>query len=356
MEQTLRQLGERLLGAVPTAILLGTLYILRLPSAADVAERRSRTRDARRHCSRRSRPLTTSNACAKRARHLQEPGNRRQEATQSRSQRRIKRTRAQDQVKQARAFMEEDKREAMSKLQSEAARLATDIVRRAPPHGIAQPGGWWPMKMKRELVEGEQVWPTPPSARCSRSALSEFSLGVPLRSFAYAHEQSAAQPSQQAPAGPPQKELNQPTPERTIGGELAEETREAEGEGEENVKAKTCRARLLAGAQKGLSVHQAHTAACLNFAIIVIVFWAVRKFVPGILRNRSASIQQALQEARTASQYANRGWRTSKSSAPVGCRNRTDAGHCRKGSRKPRTPAFRKPPKRTFVRSRWWNS
>jgi len=32
----------------------------------------------------------------------------------------------------------------------------------------------------------------------------------------------------------------------------------------------------------------------------------VRKFVPGMLRDRSASIQQALQEARTASQDANR--------------------------------------------------
>ncbi|MGC2517199.1 MAG: ATP synthase F0 subunit B, partial [Terriglobales bacterium] len=55
---------------------------------------------------------------------------RRQQATQSRSQVvNDARTRAQDQVKQARAAMEEDKQQAMSKLQSDAARLATDIVR-----------------------------------------------------------------------------------------------------------------------------------------------------------------------------------------------------------------------------------
>jgi F0F1-type ATP synthase membrane subunit b/b' len=39
------------------------------------------------------------------------------------------RARAQEQVKLARAGIEEDKQQAMSKLQSDAARLATDIVR-----------------------------------------------------------------------------------------------------------------------------------------------------------------------------------------------------------------------------------
>jgi F-type H+-transporting ATPase subunit b len=69
---------------------------------------------------------------------------RRQEATQSRSQVvNQARTRAQDQVKQARALMEEDKREAMSKLQSDAARLATDIVRTVlrPMTSPSQVGG-----------------------------------------------------------------------------------------------------------------------------------------------------------------------------------------------------------------------
>ena len=143
-------------------------------------------------------------------------------------------------------------------------------------------------------------------------ALLAFFSTIPARVFA--QEQSAAQPSQPAPAEPTKaeptkKEANHPTPERrTIGGELAEETREAEGEGEENVKLKHAVPVRWLGRKMGLSVHQAHMLALfLNFAIIVaIVFWAVRKFVPGALRNRSASIQQALQEARTASQDANR--------------------------------------------------
>jgi F-type H+-transporting ATPase subunit b len=48
-------------------------------------------------------------------------------------------------------------------------------------------------------------------------------------------------------------------------------------------------------------------ASILNFAIIVaILFWAARKFVPTLFRNRSASIQKSLEEARAASQDANR--------------------------------------------------
>ena len=58
----------------------------------------------------------------------------------------------------------------------------------------------------------------------------------------------------------------------------------------------------------GLSVHQAHLLAIgLNFALIAfLVYWFARKSVPAVLRNRSQSIQQALEEARAASQEANR--------------------------------------------------
>jgi F-type H+-transporting ATPase subunit b len=55
---------------------------------------------------------------------------RQQQATQSRTQVvQEARARAQEQVKLARAGIEEDKQQALSKLQSDAARLATDIVR-----------------------------------------------------------------------------------------------------------------------------------------------------------------------------------------------------------------------------------
>src|SRR5712664_2865822 len=51
MDQTIRQLGELLLGAVPTAVLLATLYLLytvlvHRPLTAVLAERRNRTEGA----------------------------------------------------------------------------------------------------------------------------------------------------------------------------------------------------------------------------------------------------------------------------------------------------------------------
>jgi F-type H+-transporting ATPase subunit b len=94
-----------------------------------------------------------------------------------------------------------------------------------------------------------------------------------------------------------------------VGRTLARETREAEGEDEEehaNLKHSPMVVRL--GKLVGLNAHQAHIfALVLNFGIIVLViFWFGRKSVPGILRKRSESIQSALAEARKASEEANR--------------------------------------------------
>ena len=117
---------------------------------------------------------------------------------------------------------------------------------------------------------------------------------------AYAQEPSAAPPSQQTSAAPDQK---------TSSGELAHETREAAGEDqEENANLKYSAPVKWVARKTGLGVHQASLVAnILNFAIIVaILFWAARKFVPTLFRNRSASIQKSLEEARAASQDANR--------------------------------------------------
>jgi F-type H+-transporting ATPase subunit b len=140
-------------------------------------------------------------------------------------------------------------------------------------------------------------------------ALLAFLSLVPVRTFAYAQAQPAARPPAQTSAEPA-KEATQQAPEhKTIGGELAEETRESTGADEEdNAKLKHAASVQWLARKTGLSVHHAHLLALwLNFAVVaVVVFWAVRKFVPGTLRNRSASIQRALEEARSASQDANR--------------------------------------------------
>jgi F-type H+-transporting ATPase subunit b len=132
--------------------------------------------------------------------------------------------------------------------------------------------------------------------------------------FANAQQQPAAEPSTQpaqpTAAEPAKKEDKQAAPEqKSIGGQLAEETREATGaEEEEHADLKHAAPIRWLSRKTGLSVHGTHLLlVSLNFAIIaVIVFWAVRKFVPGVMRNRSASIERALEEARAASQDANR--------------------------------------------------
>ena len=141
MDQTLRQLGELLLGAVPTVLLMALLYTLYTflvyrPLAAVLAERRSRTQGAMEKA--RADIAAAEARTADYEQRLREARQkifklqetRRQEANQSRAQAvQQARTRAQEQVQQARAALEEDKQQAMSKLQSDAARLATEIVR-----------------------------------------------------------------------------------------------------------------------------------------------------------------------------------------------------------------------------------
>src|SRR5271163_1552950 len=155
MDHTLRQLGELLLGAVPTVILLASLYILytfivHRPLAAVLAERRNRTQGAMEKARADIAAAEARTADYEfrlreaRQKVFKDQEARRQQASQSRSLAvNEARVRAQEQVKQARTALEDDKKQAMSKLQSDAARLATDIVRTvlrpmAPP---SQAGG-----------------------------------------------------------------------------------------------------------------------------------------------------------------------------------------------------------------------
>jgi F-type H+-transporting ATPase subunit b len=141
MDQTLRQLGELLLGAVPTVILLAMLYILytflvHRPLTAVLAERHNRTQGAMEKA--RADIATAEARTAEYEQRLREARQRvfknqearRRQATQARNQAvNEARIRAHAQVKQARADIEQYEQQAMSKLQSDAAQLATDIVR-----------------------------------------------------------------------------------------------------------------------------------------------------------------------------------------------------------------------------------
>ena len=155
MEQTLRQLGELLLGSVPTIVLLILLYTLytflvHRPLTAVLAERRSRTQGAMEKAR-----VDIAAAEARTAEYEQRLREARQKVFKSQEARRHQatqtrnhlvnqaRARSQEQVKQARAALEEDKQQAVSKVELDAARLASDIVRAVlrPMASPSQAGG-----------------------------------------------------------------------------------------------------------------------------------------------------------------------------------------------------------------------
>lgn len=92
------------------------------------------------------------------------------------------------------------------------------------------------------------------------------------------------------------------------GAELAKETREATGEEEENENLKHSPSVQWVAKTTGMTAHQVHLMMfVINFLIIIfLVYWFARKSVPVALRNRTESIQRALEEGRAASADANR--------------------------------------------------
>ena len=151
MDQTLRQLGELLLGSVPTVILVGLLYalytmIVHKPLRRVLDERRNRTEgaieksradiasaDAR--TSEYEQKLREARAAVFRAQEAK-----RQAALQARANALYEaRAKAQAQVEAAKAAIEADRTAAEKSLQQEAEALAEEIVRRVlEPAGVGR--------------------------------------------------------------------------------------------------------------------------------------------------------------------------------------------------------------------------
>ncbi len=141
MEQTLRQLGELLLGAVPTVILLGTLsvlytFLVHRPLTAVLAERRNCTQGAMEKAradvaAAEARTADYEHRVREaRLKVFRNQEMRRQQALQARAEAvHQARDRVQQQIQQARAGIEEAKKQAVSGLEAEAGRLASEIVR-----------------------------------------------------------------------------------------------------------------------------------------------------------------------------------------------------------------------------------
>jgi len=155
MEQTLRQLGELLLGAIPTVILLATVSVLytvlvHKPLMAVLAERRQRTEGALEKA--RADIAAAEARTADYEQRLREARVRIFKTQEAQRQAAIERraeavaharTRAHEQVSHARAGLERDKQHAMANLEAEAGRLASEIVRSVlrPVAAPSQVGG-----------------------------------------------------------------------------------------------------------------------------------------------------------------------------------------------------------------------
>ncbi len=142
MDQTLRQLGELLLGAVPTVILLALLYalyatIVHKPLQLVLAERRSKTEGAieksradiaaaEARTSEYEQRLREARATLFRAQELK-----RKAALEARTAvLNEARSKAQKQVEAAKSAIEKDREAAQVGLQSEAQALAAEIIQR----------------------------------------------------------------------------------------------------------------------------------------------------------------------------------------------------------------------------------
>ena len=141
MEETLRQLGGLLLGAVPTVILLLSLYvlytfILHKPLVRVLAERRAKTEGAIEKA--RADIAAAEARTAEYEQRLREARvaifkaqeARRQQAMNTRSAAVAEaRAKSQKQVEQARAAIQKDKTDAQTALTSESEKLAAEIIR-----------------------------------------------------------------------------------------------------------------------------------------------------------------------------------------------------------------------------------
>jgi F-type H+-transporting ATPase subunit b len=154
MDTTLKQVGELLLDAVPTVVLLLLLYaiyqnVVREPLERTLKERRDRTEGAA------LKARADVAAAEARTQEYEEKLRearlavfkaqeaRRQRAQQVRSEAMAEaRAKAQEQIRQAKAAIEQDMAAARVGLQAESQRLATDIIRTIlKPAGAAPVAG-----------------------------------------------------------------------------------------------------------------------------------------------------------------------------------------------------------------------
>lgn len=115
--------------------------------------------------------------------------------------------------------------------------------------------------------------------------------------------------AQQQAANQQQSQVKRAPRPRSPAQELAHETREAAGEDkDETAEFKQSSSVQRIARLTGLSLSNAYLfSIVLNFVLIAgVIFWAGRKYLPGLFSARTAAIQKAMQEAQKASEEARR--------------------------------------------------
>jgi F-type H+-transporting ATPase subunit b len=153
MDHTLKQVGELLLGAIPTMVLLLLLYViydvvLRKPLKRVLEQRRERTEGA---VQRARADVASAEAHTQEYEHkLREARQAIYKAQEGRRQKALEartamlneaRARADQQIKQAKAAIEQDMAAARTGLQAETERLAKEIIRTILKHTGRVPVG-----------------------------------------------------------------------------------------------------------------------------------------------------------------------------------------------------------------------
>ncbi len=152
MDETLRQIGGLLLGSIPTVIFFLLLYglytvLVHKPLARVLAERHARTQGAIEKA--RADIKSAEERTAEYERQLREARlalfkaqeSRRAQAAQARAAAIAEaRSKAQAQIEQARTAIEKEKLVAKQSLESEAGRLAAEIIRTVLEPALAQAG------------------------------------------------------------------------------------------------------------------------------------------------------------------------------------------------------------------------
>jgi F-type H+-transporting ATPase subunit b len=103
------------------------------------------------------------------------------------------------------------------------------------------------------------------------------------------------------------QQSSKPSGNDSLSQELVKKTREAAGEDDHSQFTHSPSVQWVANVT-GMDLEHAYLlCVLLNFVVIAVaIFWISKKNLPGLFRNRTASIQKAMEEARKTSENANR--------------------------------------------------